>query len=177
MMYSRPRGVGQSLQAVAGPTMPANVAAANTAVTLQPYYNIILQLGQNPPGTQTNATTGITSSASSVLPPGWATLSGSQQQAMLAPYLSTWQYLPTYLANAPIVDAWDQQNNFGVANYTQMGQTAQTALQQIFSAMGISPPALAGSTTSSGATSTIFGIPLTYAIGGLVIGALFLGGD
>ena len=168
-MYVRGMGQNTSAVATAWPTMPANVAAADTIITTQPYYNLIVSLGSAPlaPNNTTgvNAPTPITMIAStSQTQAQLAAMSPAQQTAALAPYLALWNFLPQYLVNAPIVDAWDQQVNFDTGvSYTAMGQAAQSALQQIFQALGITPPA-----TGLSIPATVAGISTPLLIGGLI---------
>src|SRR5579872_5431757 len=109
-------GMGETLSAVAtpGPTMPANVAAANQITSQQPYWNQIISLSQNPLANANAATNTLTPSQVS------ASISMAVQQYKSAPaalqaqtlqqFEALWQFMPTFLQNAPIVDAWSQQN-------------------------------------------------------------------
>jgi hypothetical protein len=169
-----------SLVATAGPTMSAAVGQANNVITQSQYWNLIIGLTQNPLGnantsnllTPSQVQQGVANAASQ-----YAALPAAQQQQLLQPYLALWTFLPTYLANAPTVDQWDQQNNWGAGiSYTAMGQTAQSWLQQFFSAIGVTPPAT--SNTGASSFSSLPSTPILIGIGVVGLALLMsMGGD
>jgi hypothetical protein len=132
-------GLGITVEAQAGPTMPANVEAASNIITQQPYWNELISLVQTPLASASGPNIMSASSIASGLVSNYQSAAPATQQQILAQLEALWSILPAYLANAPIVDAWDAANNLGPGNYTLMGQTAQQALQSFFSAIGVTP--------------------------------------
>lgn len=139
------------MEAVAGPTMPANVAVANNILGTQPYANLIISYGQALGGgivTSQEIQSGVQNAVQQ-----YDALSPAMQQTQLQQLYALWNFLPSYLSNAPIVDAWFQQNGLPTANNTAMGQAAQQYLQQLFAAFGVTPPS-SGSSSGSGSSSS-----------------------
>lgn len=97
--------------AQAGPTMPANVGAANNIITQQPENNLIISLSQQLGG-GVNPISAIPGQLANAVAQ-YKAVPASSQQALIQPLLALWSFLPSYLANAPIVDAWGQQNGLG----------------------------------------------------------------
>ena len=163
--------IGQtSVEAFAGPTMPANVASANNIITTQPYYNLIIQLAQSPMSSASGNNTITASQVSAAVAqqlPAIKSLSPSQLQTQIAPLLALWSFLPTYLANAPIVDAWNQQNGIAFIYNTQYGQTVQSYLQQLFAGLGVTPPSTSNGTSNGTNSEILSGLQSTVAIGTL----------
>jgi hypothetical protein len=152
--------------ATAGPTMPANVAAANNIITQQPENNLIIQLAQQLGGGVYPISSIPGQMAGMVAQ--YKAIPASDQQVMIQPLLALWSFLPTYLANAPTVDAWGSQNGVG-GNWTAMGQYVQAYLQQLFPALGVTPPAQSGSGGSSSGSLPSYAIPLGIAAVGLLV--------
>lgn len=153
--------------AQAGPTMPANVGAANNIITQQPENNLIISLSQQLGG-GVNPISAIPGQLANAVAQ-YKAVPASSQQALIQPLLALWSFLPSYLANAPIVDAWGQQNGLG-GDWTAMGQYTQSYLQQLFPALGITPPAQPGASSSSGSSSLPgYAIPLGIALAGIVL--------
>jgi hypothetical protein len=165
-------GLGDSLVATALPAMPVDVTTANNIVSTQPYWNLIIQIAQQPASNASSDNTVTAAQIAAGIPQAAAqykSLSGPQQQALLAPYLALWSFLPTYLASAPVVDAYNKQmgssytpetNPYAFIYYTEYGQAAQSFLTQFFQAIGVTPPTLNNSGTGSGNVppTLIFGI-------------------
>ncbi len=157
-------GIGQTLEATALPNPPANVMAAENVIGTQPYANLIIQLAQQPASSATGNNTMTAAQITSAVAQTASQLrqlSASQLQTTLAPYFALWSFLPTYLAAAPVVDAYNQQmgagytpetNPYAMVYNTSYGQAAQSYLQQLFQALGVTPPAQ--SSGGGGGTST-----------------------
>jgi hypothetical protein len=163
--------------ATALPAMPANVQTAMDVVSTQPYSNTITQIAQQPAANASSNNTITAAQITAGIPAAAAqykSLSAAQQQASIAPYLALWSFLPTYLASAPIVDAYNTQmgasytpetNPYAMVYYTQYGQAAQSFLQQFFAAIGLTPPAQnAGGTATTIPTGLIIGVVGLFAI-------------
>ena len=191
-------GIGQTLEATALPNPPANVMAAENVIGTQPYSNLIVQLAEQPivSGTGNNTMTAaqITSAVAQTASQ-LKQLSTSQLQTTLAPYFALWSFLPTYLAAAPIVDAYNQQmsagytpetNPYAMVYNTSYGQAAQSYLQQLFQALGVTPPAQnGGSSTTNQLLSSIetdvtigsLSVPVWVLFAAVVGGLLVFGGS
>ena len=148
-------GLGQSIQATAGPTMPANVATASTAMNVQPYAGLIVSMGPIPganvSGPASANVVTVTPAVVANMVATYNALPTTVQSQQLQQLFGLWSFLPSFISNAAIVDAWQNANVAPGPDDVGMGQAVQSLLQQFFAAIGVTPPVQSG----SGAASTL----------------------